>query len=110
VQGADQQRLAVETGAWPLWRFDPRRVRAGEPPLVLDSGPPKRALHEYTRNEARFRMVEKQDPARYKDLLAHAQSEATRRFAVYQQLAGLTVPQASETAAQTGTARPLGPA
>lgn len=96
VQGVDQQRLAVETGAWPLWRFDPRRVPAGQPPLVLDSAPPKRALHEYTRNEARFRMVEKQDPARYKELLAQAQSEATRRFAVYQQLAGLTVPPAAE--------------
>lgn len=93
-QGCDQQRLAVETGIWPLYRFDPRRVAAGEPPLKLDSGPPKLALKEYTRNEARFRMVEKQDPERFKRLLARAQQAATQRFAVYEQLAGLTVPRA----------------
>ena len=44
------------------------------------------------RNEARFQMVEKQDPERYKRLLARAEKTSAQRFAVYQQLAGLTVP------------------
>jgi hypothetical protein len=43
-------------------------------------------------NEARFRMVERADPARYKKFVAEAQAEAQRRYAVYQQLAGITVP------------------
>jgi pyruvate-ferredoxin/flavodoxin oxidoreductase len=94
AQGCDQQRLAVETGIWPLYRFDPRRVSAGDPPLKLDSGPPKLRLEEYTRNEARFRMVEKQDPERFKKLLLRAQQAATQRFAIYEQLAGVKVPQA----------------
>jgi hypothetical protein len=44
------------------------------------------------RNEARFRMVEKQDPERFKQLLALAEKSSAQRFAVYQQLAGLTIP------------------
>jgi pyruvate-ferredoxin/flavodoxin oxidoreductase len=98
AHGCDQQRLAVETGIWPLYRFDPRRVAAGEPPLKLDSGAPKLPLEQYTRNEARFRMVEKQDPERFKQLLVRAQQVATQRYAVYEQLAGLTVPRAEAEA------------
>jgi hypothetical protein len=45
------------------------------------------------RNETRFRMVEKQDPERFKRLAVLAQRNAAQRFAVYQQLAGITVPQ-----------------
>jgi pyruvate-ferredoxin/flavodoxin oxidoreductase len=92
--GLEQQKLAVGSGLWPLYRFDPKRVGRGEPPLKLDSGPPKASVREYTRNEARFRMVETQDPERYRQLLAAAEREAARRYAVYQQLAGLTVPAA----------------
>jgi pyruvate-ferredoxin/flavodoxin oxidoreductase len=44
------------------------------------------------RNETRFRMVEKQDPERFRRLLARAEREVHRRYAVYQQLAGLKVP------------------
>ena len=71
--GAEQQKLAVDSGVWPLYRFDPRRVPAGQPPLVLDSGPPKISPREYMRNEARFRMVEQLDPVRFKMLLARAE-------------------------------------
>jgi len=90
--GAEQQKLAVDSGVWPLYRFDPRRVIAGLPPLILDSAPPKISPREYMRNEARFRMVEKQDPERYKRLLALAEKSSAQRVAVYQQLAGLTIP------------------
>ncbi len=48
AHGAAQQKLAVDSGVWPLYRFDPRRVAAGEPPLHLDYGPPQgqgRRLH-----------------------------------------------------------------
>jgi pyruvate-ferredoxin/flavodoxin oxidoreductase len=94
--GCEQQKLAVDSGAWPLYRFDPRRVARQEPPLVLDSGAPKRALREYMHNEARFRMVEKQDPERFRRLLKRAELEARRREGVYRQLSGLTLAGASE--------------
>jgi pyruvate-ferredoxin/flavodoxin oxidoreductase len=93
ARGADQQRMAVESGVWPLYRFDPRRALKGEPPLQLDSAAPRIAVQDYMRNETRFRMVEKQDPERYKRLAAAAERSAAQRYAVYQQLAGITVPQ-----------------
>jgi len=95
AKGPDQQKRAVDSGVWPLYRFDPRRVKEGKPPLILDSGPAKIPVSQYMRNEARFLMVEKQDPARFKRLMAMAQRDAERRIAVYQQLAGLTVPRAT---------------
>jgi len=96
ARGADQQRMAVESGVWPLYRFDPRRALKGEAPLQLDSGAPKTAVLDYMRNETRFRMVEKQDPERFKRLTAASQRSASQRYAVYQQLAGITVPQMDE--------------
>jgi len=92
AQGASQQKLAVDSGVWPLYRFDPRRLVKGEPPLRLDYGPPKGRVEDYLRNESRFRMVERADPARYKAFVAESQADAQRRYAVYQQLAGITVP------------------
>jgi pyruvate-ferredoxin/flavodoxin oxidoreductase len=97
AQGAAQQKLAVDSGVWPLYRFDPRRLVKGEPPLHLDYGPPKAKVADYMRNESRFRMVERADPARYKHFLEKAQTAARQRYAVYQQLAGITVPVAEAT-------------
>jgi len=91
--GCEQQGLAVDSGVWPLYRFDPRRVKAGEPPLKLDSGAPKIPAKTYMQNETRFRMTEKLDPERYKLLLKWAQKATEQRFAVYEQLARVTVPQ-----------------
>jgi len=87
AHGLDQQKLAVETGYWPLFRFDPNRAEKGESALVLDSGSPKGGLGTYMRNESRFRMVEQMYPERYKELLAAAQEHAQNRFALYEQMA-----------------------
>jgi len=105
VHGADQQRLAVECGVWPLYRFDPRRVADGEAPLHLDCGTPKVAVRDYMKNEQRFRMVEKQDPVRFRHLLALATQVSAQRFAVYEQLAGIKVPRL-EGQSEDGFARP----
>jgi pyruvate-ferredoxin/flavodoxin oxidoreductase len=91
--GCEQQGLAVDSGVWPLYRFDPRRVKAGEPPLKLDSSAPKIPAKTYMQNETRFRMTEKLDPERYKQLLRWAQKATEQRFAVYEQLAKVIVPQ-----------------
>ena len=90
--GLDQQKLAVETGYWPLFRFDPRRAAAGESALVLEFGSPKGDLGRYMRNESRFRMVEQMYPDRYKELLAGAQLHAQNRFALYEQMAASHTP------------------
>jgi pyruvate-ferredoxin/flavodoxin oxidoreductase len=95
--GAAQQRLAVQSGVWPLYRFDPRRTVKGEPPLRLDYGPPKSRVADYMRNELRFRVIERSDPARFKRFLKESQEAAQKRYSVYQQLAGITVPQVEVT-------------
>jgi len=75
-----------------LYRFDPRRIVKGEAPLKLDYGPPKVKVAEYMRNESRFRMIERADPARYKGFVTESQAAADRRYSVYEQLAGIKVP------------------
>ena len=92
AKGAAQQKLAVDSGVWPLYRFDPRRLVKGEAPLNLDYGPPKAKVADYMRNESRFRMIERSDPARFKHFLKESQAQAERRYSVYQQLAGISVP------------------
>jgi len=91
--GMEQQTRAVESGIWPLYRYDPRLVAAGKPPLVLDSKAPKIPVSEYTRNETRFRMVEKIDRDRFKQLGHAAQEHTSQRLALYQHMAQLTLPQ-----------------
>jgi pyruvate-ferredoxin/flavodoxin oxidoreductase len=84
--GVEQQKLAVETGYWPLYRYDPRRPAGGESAFKLDSGKPKGDLAAYMRNETRFRMVEQQGPERYKELVAIAKANIQERFRLYEQL------------------------
>lgn len=93
AHGLSQQKLAVNSGVWPLYRFDPRLVLEGKPPLHLDS--PRKLdakVRDYMRNETRFRMVEKIDPQRFKRLTHQAERQTAQRLAIYQQLAELTVP------------------
>jgi len=91
AHGADQQRLAVDAGVWPLYRFDPRRAERGDPALQLDSvgHGNKSKIRDYMRNEGRFRVVELQDPKRFEAAIAAQEQQAERRLALYQQLAGV---------------------
>jgi pyruvate-ferredoxin/flavodoxin oxidoreductase len=91
AHGAEQQKKAVDTWVWPLYRFDPRRAASGQPPLQLDSGAPRGRVADYLQAEARFRMVGEVDPERYKSFTARSQREAERRYDVYRQLAGVTL-------------------
>jgi hypothetical protein len=52
--GLDQQKLAVDSGVWPLYRYDPRLAAKGLSPLQLDSPPTHRLVQDYLRNESRF--------------------------------------------------------
>ncbi len=78
--GMEQQKLAVNTGFWPLYRFDPRRRRVGEEPLKLDSSKPSLPIGRFTENETRFRMLAGLQPAIYTELAATAQELVLRRF------------------------------
>ena len=91
-QGCEQQKLAVDSGHWPLYRFDPRRILQGESPLQMDSAAPKVDLASYVLNETRYRMVQQQDPERFKTLLATAQRDVANRYAAHENLAKLVMP------------------
>ncbi len=92
VYGPRQQKLAVDSGAWSLFRYDPRRTEQGEHPLQMDSGTPKISMLDYARNEARFRMVERADPKRFAKLMSEAQEDTKRRLVLYEQLSHFAMP------------------
>ena len=87
--GLEQQKRAVATGYWPLYRWDPRRIESGESPLQLDSSAAPEGLVEFMRHETRFRVIEQENPQRFHDLAALAKVELERRVRVYQELAHL---------------------
>jgi pyruvate-ferredoxin/flavodoxin oxidoreductase len=86
--GARQQKLAVESGQWLLYRYDPRRTEAGENPLQLDSQAAKTKLQDYLLSENRFKMLTKSKPDEAKKLFAQAQVDADRRWKFYQYMSG----------------------
>ena len=85
--GMEQHKLAVETGYWPLYRYDPRHASAGEHPFRLDSRAPKLPLSEFTSREARFAMLARARPDEAAELAALAQHDVDERWHVYEQLA-----------------------
>jgi pyruvate-ferredoxin/flavodoxin oxidoreductase len=87
AKGMEQQRLAVESGRWLLYRYDPRRLEQGLSPLQLDSPHPRTPLAEAMATENRFRMLGYSDPERARQLERQAQVELQRRWALYGALA-----------------------
>lgn len=85
--GAGHEKLAVQSGYWPLYRYDPRRAEQGLPPLQLDSPAPTVDIAEFMAQESRFRTVEVADPVRARELLEAARREVKRRYAFYEQMA-----------------------
>ncbi len=94
----DQMKRAVAAGYWQLYRYDPRRLDAGQAPLQLDSKAPSLPMDEYLRSEGRFARVERQDPERFAELTAAAEIEVARRRAIFEKLAelGLAAPAAEK--------------
>ena len=85
--GAQHQKLAVETGYWPLFRFDPRLQQAHKNPFRLDSKAPKGSVGEFTSLETRFNMLKKTHPERVDFLMKLAQEDVDERWKMYEQLA-----------------------
>ena len=93
--GLDQQAMAVQTGYWPLYRWDPRKLGTNENPLSLDSKEPaKDELYEFMKQEARFTIVERADQERFKGLVDQSEMLIRRRFANLRRIAGETFPAA----------------
>jgi pyruvate-ferredoxin/flavodoxin oxidoreductase len=69
AEGIEQQRLLIECGLWPLYRFDPRRKEEGKPALQLDSKPPKHDVEEFSELQNRFFQLSTRDHDSYENVL-----------------------------------------
>ena len=85
--GMKNQKAAVESGQWLLYRYNPDRAEQGENPLTLDSRPPKLPVIEYLHMENRFKMLEMSKPEVARELFAQAQEDVKLRWAMYEYLA-----------------------
>jgi pyruvate-ferredoxin/flavodoxin oxidoreductase len=83
-RGMDQQKAAVLSGHWPLFRHDPRLADEGKNPLQLDSKAPSMPLRDYAYNETRYTMLAHSDPAAANRLLDEAQDEVVARWRLYE--------------------------
>ena len=97
--GLEQQKLAVDSGYWPLFRYNPLRNKPGEEPLKLDSTPPKIPLTKYLANELRFRVLERSNPEHASALQAAAQKQVQEHYRIYENLRdSMRVPREQEGA------------
>jgi pyruvate-ferredoxin/flavodoxin oxidoreductase len=98
-KGLEQQKLAVQSGYWPLYRFNPALATEGTNPLTLDSKEPTVDLEQFAYNETRFRMLQQSDPTRAADLMQLAKADVRRRWNEYLELAKQPVPEEAEAIA-----------
>ncbi|HMB25686.1 MAG TPA: thiamine pyrophosphate-dependent enzyme, partial [Anaerolineales bacterium] len=85
----EQQKLAVQSGHWPLYRYDPRLALDGKNPLVIESKEPSIPFSQYAYNETRYKMLTQMDEERAEKLMAEAQHDAKSRWTLYQQMAAM---------------------
>ena len=90
--GLDQQKLAVDSGYWPLFRFDPSRTDHGLNPFQLDSKAPKIPFKDYAYNEMRYLMLAKSKPKIAKQLMGQAQKEVYEQWKIYEQMQAVYEP------------------
>jgi pyruvate-ferredoxin/flavodoxin oxidoreductase len=89
ARGLDQQKLAVQSGHWPMYRYDPRLVGQGKNPLIIESKEPTIPISQYAYNETRYKMLTQLDEARAEKLMREAQQDAKSRWNLYQQMASM---------------------
>ena len=85
--GMHQQRLAVASGYWPLFRYNPAMRAIDESPFRLDSPRPAVPLQDYAYNELRYRALAQNRPAEAAELLAQAQAAVNERYRLYENMA-----------------------
>jgi pyruvate-ferredoxin/flavodoxin oxidoreductase len=82
-----EQKLAVDTGYWILYRYNPLLAKEGKNPLQVDSKEPKLEYGAFLKNEIRYRTLVQQYPDIAKDLFARAEEEAKKRYQSYKKMA-----------------------
>ncbi|GCE28066.1 pyruvate-flavodoxin oxidoreductase [Dictyobacter alpinus] len=85
-KGLEQQKLAVQTGYWPLYRYNPALLTEGKNPFMMDSKEPSLPLERYIYNEARYRMLVQSNEERAGKLLQLAQKDVQESWSRYHQM------------------------
>ena len=96
IDGLTHQKEAVDTGSWPLYRYNPDNVKEGKAPLMLDSKAPSKPLSDYMSNETRFQVVNKMNPERYETLLNKAQENVKEKRSLYEHMAEFAIKEGAE--------------
>ncbi len=89
VHGLEQQKLAVQSGHWPLFRYNPALAVEGQNPLSLDSKAPSISLDKYVYNETRYKMLTLSNEEAAERLLRLAQEDVARRWRMYEHMAAM---------------------
>ncbi|MEJ5226103.1 MAG: thiamine pyrophosphate-dependent enzyme, partial [Anaerolineales bacterium] len=89
AKGLEQQKLAVNSGHWPLFRYNPMLALEGKNPLIIDSKEPSVPLEQYVYNETRYRMLLQADEERAEILLKQAKHDIKSRWQFFQQMAAM---------------------
>ena len=89
AKGLGQQKMAVESGSWPLYRYHPDRAHEGQNPLVLDSKAPKISVADWAYSETRFKILTKMHPEHAARLMELAQADTDARWKLYEQMASI---------------------
>jgi len=89
AHGLSQQKLAVQSGHWPLFRFNPALAAEGKNPFQMDSRPPSIPLEQYIYNEARYTSLTQSHPEEAKRLLEEAKKDVLERWKLYQMWANM---------------------
>ena len=89
ARSLDQTKLAVQSGHWPMYRYDPRLIEEGKNPLVIESKEPSIPISQYAYNETRYKMLTQIDEVRAEELMKEAQQDAKSRWTLYQQMASM---------------------
>ncbi len=101
-KGLEQQKLAVQSGFWPLYRYNPDLVEQGLNPLILDSKDPTARLEDYAYNETRYRMLLQADERRAEELMRMAREDVKDRWELYKQMAAIDYSAKKKPAASQG--------
>jgi pyruvate-ferredoxin/flavodoxin oxidoreductase len=83
----NEQKMAVDCGYWPLWRYIPENIEQGKNPFVLDSKEPNGKLREFMMGEVRFSSLTRTFPERAEVLFAQAEEFTAKRYEQYKKLA-----------------------
>jgi len=86
IKGLEQQKLAVQSGAWPLYRFNPSLIDEGINPLKIDSKEPTIPVSKYAYNETRYRMLLQSNEERAEMLMSKLERDASSRWDLYKQM------------------------